>query len=237
MLNTDDVEKYTPYEMTYKKLDLRHFEIKNVKKNVLPMEFIGNFITRLMYNQGKCVMNRDRYQAKLEGAVRNLMLFWFAKPDFKKLVEFDNYKDVIFDEFTHALGELAVHVKAYGKAGDNAFEVAWKIITGSDDLVYKIDLDDAVRRAFADIITGAIKKQTKITKYLDEVYPTKAKGALNDIATVVFEALCGENNLDDFITLAYNGDGIFKNHATYQAIAWLRVEDPWYTQGGANGGW
>ena len=38
----------------------------------------------------------------------------------------------------------------------------------------------------------------------------------------------GINNIDDFITFAYNAEGIIQNHSMFQTLGYLRVEDSFY---------
>lgn len=235
MLNNGDISEYTPYDVTYKQLDLRHFKIKDIKNNNMTKDFIQNFVTKLMYNRGKLVMDRTRYANKLEPAVANVMTFLFNDPDFA-ITKVTNI-GTLLDVFTDALDELTCHVKAVGKPGDNALEIAWKFITGSDDLIYKLDFTEDVRKAFAGIAKKVVGSQEVFVRLLNDKYPTKAEGALKDIYTIVYEATCGENNIDDLITFGYNIQGIFKNHSMLQTIAWLRLEDDFFTYTGTDGGW
>lgn len=220
----DDVSEYEPYDVTYKKLDLRNCELRDNGKGQA-YGFIQGFVNNLMYQKGKLHIDRKYYTEKMQNAVSNIVEFIFKDPNFKSIT-LDCY-DTLIAKSPSLFLKLIGNVKVYSKSS-NPFKVAWQLLTGSKELSYSLDFTDSVRKKLATDVTGILMDQKSIVKLLDDYYPTKAKGAKTDIYNVLYEGLSGSNSLDTYITAAFNLKDIIKNHSTLQELAWLHLEDSWY---------
>ena len=228
MLKSENVAKeYYPYDVQYKQLDLRHFKIKDVKKGYT-LNFINNFVNALMVSKGKITVDRKYYDENMQTPIYNIIATLFKNMDVVDVRNITNIEP-LYNAFINVLQQFVVNVKVSGST-NNIFKTTWEFVTGSDDLKYSLDFTDCMKATIASALTTAIEGQPKIKDILDKEYPTKAKGALKDINTLIKNALRGGNGLDDLITFGYNAKGIIQNHTMLQAIAWLRLEDTWFNQ-------
>ena len=225
MLNTEDVSDYTPYDVTWKKLDLRNFEISNKDHGKYAVDFISQFVRNLMYKNGKQVVTRADYAKKLEGPVTRFMQLKFTD---NNVFDIHNITEVrpIFNAFRSVLWKLGPNVKVYSTG--SKLEILWGFITGDKNLNYRLDMDESVRKNLATNVRNALDAQQELGRELDKNYPTGKDGALHDVYAAIYEGLAGGNNIDDFITLGYNINGIMNNHTMSQAIAFARTYDDWF---------
>lgn len=226
MLNKEDVSKYAPYEVSWKQFDLRHFKLNDARTGNT-YELIQNFMDGLMLRAGKITINRERYSQKLEGAAGRILEFMFKNPDIEKMKTIDNVYALI-SPFESILGTLAKNVEVSADT-NNPFVATWRFLFSKKSLRYSLNITDKVRNTLAQALVDTISSQKEAVKVLNDSYPTKAKGALEDIRTIVLEVLSGSNNIDSFLTFGMNINGIFNNHTMLQTLAWLRIQDSFYT--------
>lgn len=224
ILKTDNVDKYLPYDVQQKKLDLRNFTIQDVPGGRTDY-FINYFIQSLQVKGGLVRIDRNKYNESLEQPIRRLLEALNKDVDLIDIKNCDNIVPV-YDAFVHLLGKFIGNVKVSYK-DSNIFKLIWKFIKGDKNLTYTLDFTDNMRRDIASTVVKTLEQQKKLTDLLDKHYPTKAAGAMSDIKNVLYEMLSGGNRLDDLITFGANAKGIFQNHAMYQTLAWLQLEDSW----------
>ena len=232
MLNKTDIGDDAPYDVTLRRVDLRNMKLVDTAKDQLPQYMISSFINNLqLNNKNQVVLSREDYANKIEKTASTIMeMFYNGK--LKKIANLRNITNLmpLKDVFISALGTLVANVKVACPGNVNIFEMAWKFVTGSKDLIYYLDFTESVRNTLAANLVYTAIQQPALMKALNENYPTKAKGAINDVTTVIREALKGRNNLDDVVSFGTNVKGIFQNHSTQQNIAWLRIEDTWFNK-------
>lgn len=222
LLKRDNISGYEPTDVDYKELDARNFTIKDVGKGSA-YAFIETLVDNTL--NGKTKIDRNVYTEKLQKAASNIMEFLFKDPDFKKITI--DSPDALYKVMPSLLAKFVCNVKVYSKSS-NPFVVTWQYLTNSKELKYDFEFTDSIRKTLAEDITNVLTKQESVKKMLDEYYPTKAKGALEDIKNILLVGLSGSNTLNTIITAAYNIKGLFNNHATLQTLAWLHLEDSWY---------
>ena len=231
MLNTDNVSKYEPYDMTYYKVDLRNKEVVKTNNNNYTFNFIRTFFDRLMYKNGKMVVDRAKYADNIEPLVRNFMALNSNKA-FKDINGISSYF-TLSRLGSNAIFSIISNIKVSAPDTTNPIVIAWRVATGSENLIYTIDFNEDFRKDLAGYVKKMVASQDKLCDILEKNYPTKTEGALKDIYNLVYTVTAGSNNLDNLVTFALNAQNIIRNHSTYQTIAWLRMADELY-QGNAH---
>lgn len=166
MLNTDNVSNHEPYDVDYKKLDLRNKELKNDNSQKYTFNFINLFFNKLMYKNGKQVIDRNKYAEKIEPAVKNMMTFLINDPNFNSIDGVDNYGQII-SIATKAIFKVITDIRVSAPDTTNPFVIAWRVATGSDKLIYSFKFDEAFRKRLAGYVKDIVASQTKLTTLFD----------------------------------------------------------------------
>ena len=207
-------EKYKPYTIKSKHVDVTSFAVVDAQTSEYTSAFLNRFFTRIVKDvNGNDVITRSYYiDEGMQDEMRRLM-------DFVQ-------SDVKLGEFVEKIG-LA---DALIGGGPTAIVAAFGALTNVDYVDgLRLSLNNApiTRYFLAESVRNTIESNWEALIYLDS-WEGGRQQALADIQDIVYHLLKSCDYVDDFVTLVLNIGDIFTNHEFPTTIAWLRSFDPWY---------
>ena len=207
-------EKYKPYTIKSKHVDVTSFAVVDAETSEYTSTFLNRFFTSIVKDShGNDVLTRSYYVDQgMQDEMRRLM-------DFVQ-------SDVKLGEFVEKIGLIDSLVSG----GPTAIVSILATLTNVDYIDgLKLSLNSAPISRFllAHAVRQTIEGNREALEYLDAWQGGRTQ-ALKDIEDIVYHLLKSCDYVDDFATLVFNIGNVFTNHELPTTIAWLRSFDPWY---------
>ena len=231
-----ETDKYKPYEITAKRLDLPN--VTSIVDDDSKNYSTGNFIN-YMLNSIAGKVGRETYESEMQAPLRRIMMFLNSDnklPDFMKEISTPELiGKVLFNCPKGVFLETEVVSKSKSNNIFRMFIDVWSdILTNSKNTRLVAKLSDSSREQLVNAIIETLDKESIMQKF--DNYPTVEfdceisgrEAAKRDLKAVLSNALKGVSDINELITFGSSIEGLFKNHASIQASAWLRSFDSWY---------
>ena len=207
-----EVERYTPYAITYKAINLFTKELADVERKTMTANFLYEFMNGLTKTaDGDTVTDRESFVSSgMEAALRRLMVFFYSGVEFSDFSDVEPLKEIaslVIEECKNALTDGAYWGK-YGKMTVNLHSDLARILT--EALVPRLRTVEAFRSLLSEYPDGG------------------ADRAFDDLSILLYRFLYAISDIDDLVTFALNAVDLTGNHEFVSNLALLRSYDSWF---------
>ena len=206
------VDRYTPYAVSYKAINLFTRELADVERKTMTANFLYDFMNGLTETaDGDPVTTRESFVSSgMEAALGRLMVFFYSGVDFSGFTDIDPLKEIayaVLEECKDALTESA-YWGNYGKM--------------------TVSLHGDIARILTEALVPRLREVETLRTLLAEYPEGGADRAFDDLAILVHRFLYAISDIDDLVTFALNAVSLTGNHEYLANLALLRSYDSWF---------